>query len=68
VGRAKQTTFSQEGPIVAVARVVVGGASLKGIYRRSAQRVWTVVIVYVAPAQVEVGTFSVHKASSEYGF
>ena len=68
VGRTQQTTLSQEGPIIAVARVVVCWASLRRIYRNNAQSVWAVIIVQIATAQVEVGVFSVHNASSEYGF
>ena len=68
VGRTKQTTLSQEGPIVAVAGVVVRRASFRGFCRRSARSIGAELIVQIAPAQVEVGAFSVHNSSIEYGF
>jgi hypothetical protein len=68
VGSDQQTTLGQEAPIIEVKPVVIRRESFRGFYRRSGHSIGAVIIVYVAPAHVEVGTLSVHNASSEYGF
>ena len=68
MGRTKQTTLSQEGPIVAVAGVVVMRCELPGIYRRSAQRVRAESSSRLRRRMSKLVRFPSITASSEYRF